>query len=329
MTKQLPSSIHQRVATTSSGVQLWLNSQTASTTRNSYDRHAYRLKAITGKNPEDCTLVDLQYFQTIINNPPPSMIGRGLLFKTTPSTTSAVAAMQAIQSLFSFLQRAGVITTNPAVLIRTRSQKKRKRVDMSKGRDFVALCAALAKDDTVSQKDRLAGFAVLVLASTGLRASEAGEARREDIFWRDEKPWLNVFGKGSKSREVVMLDALLKLGTSICKDSVWLIPEPLRASGARIVVWRMVKRAAKLVGVPPDEVHPHLLRHFHASLLLDNGATLAETRDNLGHGNIAVTSDYLHADEDQRHSSISQCLNDLHDNPMDSSRSLQQGAIKR
>lgn len=295
----------------SPGTHLWVNAQPSPATKESYARHATRLMAITGKKPEECTLADLQHYQAILGDPPATMIGQGKLFKVKPSHSSVVAGMQAIQSLFSFMQRAGVIQANPALLIRTKSHKKIKRVDMPAATDYVSKCARLAQDKNSRPKDRLAGFAVLLLASTGLRASEAGDARMEDVFWRDGQPWLNVLGKGAKAREVVLLDSLLEIRKSITDDKEWLVPEDLRKSGGRLVVWRMVKRAAALVGTRQGDVHPHLLRHFHASALLDRGVTLAETRDNLGHGNIAVTSQYLHANEDKRHDAISRVMNGL------------------
>ena len=298
----------------SPGVQLWLNAQLSDATKDSYARHAGRLMNITGKAPEQCTLADLQQFQVVLRNPPSEMIGPGRMFKAVPSLSSFQAGVQAIQSLFSFMARAGVIQINPSLLIRTKSGTKKKRVDMPAAAEFVSKCALLSQDATVRQKDRLACFAVILLASTGLRASEAGEARMEDVFCRDDRPWLNVIGKGSKAREVVLLNSLLEIRKSIITDnSEWLVPEFLRASGGRLVVWRMVKRAAELVGVNQKDVHPHLLRHFHASALLDSGVTLAETRDNLGHGNIAVTSRYLHSDEDKRHDAISQVMKKIYE----------------
>lgn len=301
----------QNLFVVSPGTQLWVNAQSSPATKDSYARHAARLMSITGKKPEECTLADLQHYQAMLNEPPASLIGQSKLFKVKPSPSSVVAGMQAIQSLFSFMHRAGVIQANPALLIRTQSHKKRKRVDMPAATDFVTKCAQLAQDKASRPKDRLAGFAVLLLASTGLRASEAGDARMKDVFWRDGRPWLNVLGKGSKAREVVLLDSLLEVRKSITDDNDWVIPEKLRESGGRLVVWRMVKRAATLVGANQGDVHPHLLRHFHASALLDSGVTLAETRDNLGHGNIAVTSLYLHADEDRRHDAITKAMDKL------------------
>lgn len=53
-------------------------------------------------------------------------------------------------------------------------------------------------------------------------------------------------------------------------------------------IWRQVKslcRMAKIKSLPP-----HSLRHTHASMLLENGATLAAVAKQLGHSNPSVTS---------------------------------------
>ena len=70
-----------------------------------------------------------------------------------------------------------------------------------------------------------------------------------------------------------------------------------RKTGARLTeraVLGIVKRAAAKAGIEAP-VSPHWLRHAHASHAIDRGATLPEVQSNLGHGNIATTSGYLHA----------------------------------
>lgn len=301
--RALPTQIERH----SEGVQLWIAAQNSLCTRENYARHVARFIAIIEKRPEDATLADLQHYIAIVKNPPAEMIGWNSLFRTRPSATSAVAAIQAIQSLYSFMHRAGVIQLNPALLIRVPSAHTKKRVNMSSALDFVIRCATLAQDITAKEKDRTAGFAVLLLTMTGLRASEAGDAVMEQVFCRDGRTWLSVIGKGDKARDVVLPDFLLSIRASL-PQSDWLIPEKLRGSGSRTVVWRMVKRAAALSGTDEKLVHPHLLRHVHTSFLLKNGVTLVEARDNVGHGNIAVTSRYAHSAEDARHDAITAAL---------------------
>jgi integrase/recombinase XerD len=53
----------------------------------------------------------------------------------------------------------------------------------------------------------------------------------------------------------------------------------------------MVKRAAAKAGIT-GAISPHWLHGSHA---IDRGASLPEVQATLGHGNIAMTSGYLHA----------------------------------
>ena len=56
----------------------------------------------------------------------------------------------------------------------------------------------------------------------------------------------------------------------------------------------MLKRAAAEARIDP-RFSAHWLRHAHASHAIDRGAPMPVVQATLGHGNIAVTSRYLHA----------------------------------
>ena len=63
---------------------------------------------------------------------------------------------------------------------------------------------------------------------------------------------------------------------------------PLLSCYVRAMIPRMAKRA----GIS-KRVHAHALRHSHAVELIEEGANVAEIRDQLGHSSIAVTDAYL------------------------------------
>ena len=56
----------------------------------------------------------------------------------------------------------------------------------------------------------------------------------------------------------------------------------------------MLKRAAAAAGINAN-LSAHWLRHAHASHAIERGAALPVVQATLGHGNISVTSGYLHA----------------------------------
>ena len=47
------------------------------------------------------------------------------------------------------------------------------------------------------------------------------------------------------------------------------------------------------------KVSPHWFRHAHASHSLEDGATLAQVKETLGHADVKTTSGYLHARPDE------------------------------
>lgn len=60
-----------------------------------------------------------------------------------------------------------------------------------------------------------------------------------------------------------------------------------------MVLTRAFKRLAKQVGLKDGRLHN--LRHFHASVMLQNGQSLVLVSKRLGHGSVSTTADiYAH-----------------------------------
>jgi site-specific recombinase XerD len=69
-----------------------------------------------------------------------------------------------------------------------------------------------------------------------------------------------------------------------------------REAGGRVsprAVEAMVKRRARKAGLDPRKVTPHVLRHSFATHLLEDGRTVREVQEYLGHRNLATTEVYL------------------------------------
>jgi integrase/recombinase XerD len=109
-------------------------------------------------------------------------------------------------------------------------------------------------------------------------------------------------GKGGRDRTVPM-DARVAgwLARWLAKrpQSDWLFPV-IKGPGkggqmATSTVRILMRRLADKAGLDRKQWSPHVLRHCYASELLEDGFSLVEVRDLLGHTNIAVTSVYLHS----------------------------------
>jgi integrase/recombinase XerD len=136
-----------------------------------------------------------------------------------------------------------------------------------------------------------------LLYGSGLRASELVSLPRGAI--RTGQPFLIVRGKGSKERLVPIstraqeaVAQWLKLAPG---DSLWLFPSG-KAHLSRVRLFQVVRAMAADVGIAPNRVSPHVLRHAFATHLLSGGADLRVLQSLLGHADIATTQIYTHVD---------------------------------
>ncbi|OHC27501.1 MAG: hypothetical protein A2Y50_15255 [Pseudomonadales bacterium RIFCSPLOWO2_12_59_9] len=118
-----------------------------------------------------------------------------------------------------------------------------------------------------------------------------------------------VRGKGNKDRLVPLtsaaLEALqkyLKIRASFLKkgkESPWLFPSSSREGHlTRQRFGQLLKELAAKVGMNPQILSPHTLRHAFATHLLRHGADLMIVQKLLGHSDISTTQIYTHVAQD-------------------------------
>ena len=209
-----------------------------------------------------------------------------------------------LRSFYRWMEKAGLIPSNPMVLIRTPRQTK--RLPKAIGVEQVErLLAAPDDTDLLGARDR----AILeTLYSTGIRVSELVGINRCDID--DSNEALIVRGKGRKERIVplgshalVALRHYMKMldGAHIGMANGTLAPDPdsplfINKHGTRLStrsVRRKVSKYLVTAGLDPD-ISPHTLRHSFATHLLDNGADLRSVQELLGHQSLSTTQVYTH-----------------------------------
>jgi integrase/recombinase XerD len=204
--------------------------------------------------------------------------------------SSARQIVLRVKSLLSYGHRLGYLQFNAGAVIRVHTEARAvsKRI-ISKVEMGLLVRAAPSRRDRILIEVGYAG---------GLRVSELVALTWSDVIERDGgKVQLSVLGKGGKRREVLLPEivarALLSLrGDAGANDPVFASPR-----GGHLTVRAvnyMLKRAATDAGINP-KLSAHWLRHAHASHAIDGGAALPVVQATLGHGNIAVTSGYLHA----------------------------------
>ena len=141
-------------------------------------------------------------------------------------------------------------------------------------------------------------FIVPFLLFTGARKREALDARWRDIDF-PHRLWTIPFTKSGKPRTVPLSDeafqVLLALREKNFSDT-YVFPNP--DTGVPYVTifhtWNRCRRAAGLA-----DVRIHDLRHSFASALINNGMTIYDVKEALGHSNIVTTQRYSHLSPDR------------------------------
>ncbi len=128
---------------------------------------------------------------------------------------------------------------------------------------------------------------IMMLYGLGLRISELSTLKLSQI-----KPgWIEVIGKGSKSREIPLLPSLSRLIKTYRREYTpqkYLLEKAKCPLSTAQIRYKVTKRF-KAAGI---KATPHQLRHSFATHLLNNGARIADVSELLGHETMATTQVY-------------------------------------
>jgi integrase/recombinase XerD len=207
----------------------------------------------------------------------------------------------AIRMFLGFLKERRYIRSNPAELLDPPKKAK-------------ALPRVLSEEETFQMLDKVDGTdprslrdrAILeVMYGCGLRVSELCALKLEDIVADGEV--LRVLGKGSKERVVPIGKAAGRAVTAYLASArdVFTKGDPsvrevfvtrLKKPFTRQAVFKLIRERALAVGIAPERISPHVLRHCFASHMLQHGADIRAIQELLGHADIGTTQVYTHVD---------------------------------
>lgn len=255
-------------------VDLWLHGRSEHTQR-AYRADVDRFLAFVAAPLTTVTLGDVQAFADSLAGLAPA---------------SRARTLAAIKSLLSFGQRTGYLPLNVGAAIKLPRSKNTLAERILTEPDVVRMLAL--------EPNRRNQVLLRLLYIAGLRVSEIAALTWHDLQPRTDGGQVTVFGKGSKTRTVLLPTPiwreLLRFRQGAGLDS------PVFASRRRgghlhpTAIERIVRKAAQRAGLELD-VSPHWLRHSHATHALERGAPVHLVAATLGHSSIATTGRYLHA----------------------------------
>jgi len=254
---------------------LWLHGRSNHTQR-AYQADAAEFLSFVGKHLHGVTLGDVQAFADTLESD-------GL------APASQHRKMAAVKSLFAFGHRIGYLSFDVSRPIRlgavrdTLSERILTETDVQR---MIAL------------ECHPRNHAILILLyGAGLRVSELCALKWKDLAERPDGGQISVFGKGNKTRNILLPPSVWNAVVSLRQESQAEAPVFRSRKGGHLhpsQVWRIVRKAAQRAGVEQN-VSCHWLRHAHASHALDRGCPIHLCQATLGHASVATTGRYLHA----------------------------------
>ncbi len=256
-------------------IELWLHGRSRHTQR-AYRRDAERFLAAIQKPIHRVTLGDLQQFAE-------QLVVAGL------EPTSVYRSLSAVKSLFAFGHRLGYLQFDVARPLRLPALREKLAERILEEGDVVKMIS-------LERMPRNRAI-LLTLYAGGFRVAELCSLKWSDLQSRDTAGQITVFGKGSKTRTVLVPQSVWNTLMSLRGDAPDPAPVFRSRKGGHLdesMVWRIVSKAAKRAGIE-KAVSCHWLRHAHASHALDRSAPIHLVQATLGHASISTTGKYLHA----------------------------------
>ncbi len=207
--------------------------------------------------------------------------------------------LSSLRGFFKFLVLEHNLPENPLETIEG-PKPRRKLPFVLSVREVEKLLEAPEEGSLLGLRDK--AMLELMYAS-GLRVSELIGLCLYEVNL--EIGFVRVKGKGGKERLVPMgvpakesLERYLREGRpkllrpGVDQPQVFLSRRGKPLTRQRF--WQIIKRYALQVGIDPENITPHVLRHSFATHLLENGADLRTVQALLGHASLATTQIYTH-----------------------------------
>jgi site-specific recombinase XerD len=199
-----------------------------------------------------------------------------------------------IKTFFGWLVREEILLRDPSAKIKP--PKKPKRLPKALNIEELELVRESCK--TLRERALME-----VMYSTGCRLSEIMNMKINDISGTEMSA--KVIGKGDKERVVYLtpkamyhLRKYLESRNDDCEYLFVTDHKPARKMANRTIerIIDKIQSRAKI----SKKLTPHVFRHTAATLMMENGADLADVQQILGHENPSTTLVYAHVSEERK-----------------------------
>ncbi len=206
--------------------------------------------------------------------------------KAKMSPASANRVFETIRHAYNLAMLWGLVETSPAKGIRLHAEHNQRQRYLSTDE----LRRFLKALDT--EPNRTAADFFRLLLATGTRKTEALTCRWADVDI-EQRRWLLRHTKNGRSRFVLLNDSALAVFQSRPHPPGAIFAFPGKDAGkAMNNPMKAFRRVLKVASITDFRLHD--LRHAHASLAINSGASLYEVQNLLGHTQSSTTARYAH-----------------------------------
>jgi site-specific recombinase XerD len=234
--------------------------------------------------------------------PEPNAVTRELVMQYAVTLSGRAPAtvcrkITVLSVFFGFLMDLGELDTNPA-----------RRIPLPKPASRIpnAISEDEAQQLIAAAESPFERAMLLLMLTAGLRRSEVGTIRLEDVNLKDAL--LLVRGKGAKQRMVPLMPQTaqaiqdyLAIRPEVHLPYLFLTPQARRL--ANDFLNRTLRRILARADLD-KRITPHMLRHTFATHLVRNGVDVRTIQELLGHADLETTANYLHSDTRAKESAV-------------------------
>lgn len=209
------------------------------------------------------------------------------IIKLRYQSKSVELALLIVRSFVRFLSERGVVNVSVSGMRIPKGYSKRK--DPLTPEEYVAILSQISAKTLLGIRDNMI---IRLLYDTGARI---GELTQLNDLLKPGDQFVTIHTEKTPDARIL----------SWSKDTAVFIKIWMKKKGSRPLVPsvrqvdRIVKKYAEAAGIK-KHVHPHLFRHSKAHLILDNGGTVRDVQDILGHRSPISSFMYLRWNEEKR-----------------------------